>query len=205
MSLMVSSDDPYYISSALTATSNQFFGGAPPSTPTSFVDIDGDTLSPTGSTPFEAKYSHRIGVSGTVTIPLRGAIQAVGRITISSGQSRFYLPNGVGILVDPINIGFDHQSLRAELGLSFALSETRFGTTRLEGGAGGVVSRISTKVTSALLNVQNNSFSGDGYLFAGIEFQPPANWFTSTIILKTRVRVYRASGFTIQSGIQFDF
>lgn len=206
VSFLGGTDDGYYISPALAATSEQFFGapGAPGPVGV-FVDIDGDTLSTGSTTRFEKKRTGRIGVSATLSRPISDRLHLIGGVSLTGGESQYFLPDGAGILVDPITIGFRHQTLSAELGAAFKLAETSYGVTRISGGVGQQYSRVQTSVTSALLNVQNTSLVSDQFTFVGIESQFRKPDMASTITLNTRLKKSTSSEYVLLSTVVFGY
>ena len=203
-SVELASDDGFYQAPALNVTAARFFGPAPDN-PLSFVDIDGDTLVPGSSTAYRRLRNEQSALALHLFHPLSPRLHLTGRLSLALGHSRYYLPDGAGILADPITISFAHSTLGAEIGLAYDLiPKTR--RTRIGAGFGGQYAYIHTAITSALLDVQNISPHQDGYVYLSADLRLTGNKKPGPeVILKARLKYYRMSGPVLQAGISLGF
>jgi hypothetical protein len=174
VTVQAAADDPVYVVPALTATAQQFVGarstrstsnGTARAGPSfGLPSIPPDLLSPDSTTRRVLDHSQRRAVTAAMLSPVRGAVALRTAVGVGQGASRYGLPDGLGILDDPTRIDFDTQYFTVETGLVWDhLISPQLGV-ELGLGAGKRWTRTQTKITSALLNVQNTSYQNDGFL-----------------------------------------
>ena len=203
----VEQDGRHFIPPALTATARAFVGGAatPPAGPAAPpaaglpFEIGADTLSPDSGTPYRRTASRRIGVGVVVDGRLTGPLGWEGAVRLSRGQSRYVLPQGLGVLVDPITIAFDTDQLDAEAGLT--LHGQQWHRVQPIFGVGGGVSltRTKTRINSALLNVSNRSTHQQEFVYVSVGLEHPVG--RAKVALKSRAYFHRDAGLSFQSGL----
>ena len=200
-------DDIFYIGPALDSTAAEFFGGTSGG-PFSLVDIDGETLGGGSSTRYRQTRSGRLGLAAVWRRQLAPKLRLDARLSLAAGQSRFFLPDGAGILAEPISIAFQHRTIGAEAGLSHPLAGRAVPGLWLDGGIGGQAARVATHISSALLDVRHQSSHGDVYAYAGLSFSHPAGTGAKAgqgVRISTRLKQYRRSGSVLEAGISLRF
>lgn len=208
VSLTVGQDDAFFIPPSLEATAEQFFrpktGAA--KTGSLFVDIDGDTLSHGSKTPYSQSHSLQTRLSGRAELPLGRHVSLDGGVTLAKGKSKYLLPVGAGVLIDPITIKFQTTSAELEAGFSWRFDATDRLSTRFELGGGGSVARTRTHITSALLDVENTSNSKAGFIYTGVGVRlgqgSPHN---PALSLNSRVKYYPRMGVSFQTGVSLEY
>ena len=133
LTLDIGQDDTYYIPPALDATAAQFFnvsGGTG-----NAIDIDGDTLSSSSDTPYSRTQTQQLRLGARAELPLSPHLSLSGAMTLAKGKSRYLLPNGAGILSDPITIRFDTTTVELETGLIWQTGTHKRINTQVELGA----------------------------------------------------------------------
>lgn len=212
-SLDIGTDNQFYIPAALTATSVQFFGGGAsvsgggPSSGAGFaVDIEDDLLTAGSATRFSKLDTKQITVSLSNYRPLGDGFFVKRTISAGTGNSSFFLPDGVGVFIDPITIRFKSKTVRAEIGIGKKTFKGRYYSTQIEGGGGVHFSDTFTTITSALLDVENHSQIIDQYMFTEfvVNFGSPAPGRPDYKI-RSRLNYYRAAGLTFQSAVSVPF
>lgn len=173
---------------ALEATATQFLAPSPSTStgqssagPSGSARSDGfprlplgrDTLSPDSSTAHRHLSDHRLGIRVQTDLPLSAQTGAFAALSLSGGQSRHLLPQGLGPLADPMQIGFDRLSVTPEIGIRWVrpLAEVAGAKTdlTLALSAGQEVSRVRTTLRSALLNVTNYSTVRQSFVSLGAD------------------------------------
>ncbi len=214
-SVSYSKDDIYNIPSSLDATAAQFFSAAPSgraarATQTAsasggfVVDIDKDTLSANSDTVYTEQASNKLQLRAGVERALGDHVALVGGVSLSRGASRYFLPDGAGVLVDPITINFDTTGLEIDAGL--ALFTGRRVESRFDIGIGGTLTDTRTRITSALLNVTNKNTYSAGFIYTGVQLAlRPTNPGQPELQLNARVKYYPDAGVSIRSAIALAF
>lgn len=184
MSLGSSADGQ--VPGALEATADQFLGEphlrpdpvpAASSARTGTIRLSRDTLSPDSDTPHHKSLGRQLSLRNEVSTELAPGLRGVASLTAGLAQSRYHLPDGLGVLADPTTIGFSSVSVDPALGLVWTpgLDLPSGGQLHLGIAAGREVARIRTTVRSALLDVTNYSTQSQGYVEfgLGLELPPP--------------------------------
>ena len=128
----------------------------------------------------------------------------VGGISLSRGASRYFLPEGAGVLKDPITIRFDTTGLEVDAGL--AVFTGRRIESRVDFGIGGSLTGTRTRINSALLDVTNNSTYLGGFIYTGIQLAlRPTRPDQPELQLKARIKYYPDAGVSIRSGLAVAF
>lgn len=189
LSVQVAADETSFVAQALDATVTQFIGppvGGPQSGraggagSVSLGGITADTLSPGSGTAYTRSQSQRRLVALEMRQPLldpqgkTGHWQLTGRLALGQGNSRYLLPEGAGILKDPIRIDFATHFISAETGLAWQKPFGAQSGAELGLAVGQRYTHSQTAINSALLDVDNSSWQTGHYLAlrAGLWLQP---------------------------------
>lgn len=183
-SLSLGSSADGQIPGALEATADQFLGEAgaapepaPGTARAGTIRLDRDTLSPDSDTPHHKSLGRQIALRNEASTTLMPGVQGVASLTLAAAQSRYHLPEGLGVLSDPTTIGFASVSVDPAIGLVWtpALDLPARGQLHLGLAAGREVARFRTTVRSALLDVTSYSMQSQGYLelAVGLALPPP--------------------------------
>jgi hypothetical protein len=179
-----------HVGPALEATAEQFLDR--PAAAKGLPDVSGsvssggsprltlgrDTLAPDSDTPHRRLSDRRLGLRGQINTPLSAQTDVFAALSVTAGQSRHLLPQGLGPLADPMRIDFDRLGLTPEVGIRWTrpLSDVAGAKTSLTLAlsAGQEVSRVRTTLRSALLDVTNYSTVRQGFvsLGAGLTLAP---------------------------------
>lgn len=221
-SLHLSQDDGFYTGPALRSTARAFFQPAPGPNPNlaypnpasgqnhgamgPLVNINEDTLSDDNDAAYRRVQSYQLRARQRFSQPLGRGLALGAAVQLSQGHSRYELPQGAGVLVDPIAISFDTTALELSTGLGFEpRSRGRLGA-QVELGVGGVLFHTRTRISSALLDVRHNATGrlGFGYASFGVTLAPRQG-NAPTIALNSRVAYYPQGGVSVRSGLGLDF
>ena len=111
----------------------------------------------------------------------------------SATRLRYRLPEGLGILRDPIDLRIN--TLKGDMAFGLALEGgPRTFKGRLHLGAGASVARVRTSVTSALLDVHHSTFLTEPFVTVGGEIS------SHNARLFAHVRENRDSGYAVVTG-----
>jgi hypothetical protein len=115
-------------------------------------------------------------------------------LSFTHANSRYLLPQGAGILTDPMVISFSTNAVEAESELAWSVIGARRYSPRLTVGAGAVLMQSLTRIDSALLAVPHRRLHHDFYGTLGIQqplwspkARPPG---TGTVSLHAKARIY---------------
>lgn len=208
VSLTIGQDDAFYVPPSLEATAAQFF--RPKTGPTKkgslLVDIDRDTLSPGSKTPYSQTHSMQTRLSGRAELPLGRHISLNGGLTLAKGSSKYLLPTGAGVLIDPITVTFQTTSAELEAGLAWRFNATDRLSARFELGGGGSIARTRTHIASALLDVENTSNSKAGFIYTGVGVRlGQGSPRRPALSLNSRVKYYPRMGVSFQTGVSLEY
>lgn len=201
---------------ALEATARQFLGGsgsAPGSGSGSAAGSAGaggvlarlplrrDTLSPGSGTAYRVTTSQSFGLRlerhWPVTARTRGFVALRG----GAGQQRYLLPQGLGPLTDPMQIGFLTGWIGTEIGLRHERILTAHPDTalRLSVSAGHDLTLTRTHLQSALVDVTNRHHEGRRHasLGLGLVWRPAGTgaeieWQGAARVLQGGQRLFRS-------------
>jgi hypothetical protein len=190
LSVQVASDETSFLTHALDATVTQFVGPqtkgpkagvvAGGQSTVSLGGITAHTLTPKSGTAYIRNQSVRRFVALEMQQPLmdrQGKVRnwhLTGRVALGQGNSQYKLPDGIGILKDPISIDFDTHFISTEAELAWKKPLGTQAGAALGLALGQRTTHSQTKITSALLDVHNNSWQTKAYLAlrAGLWLQP---------------------------------
>lgn len=208
VSLELAQNDEFFIPDALETAGRRFFGARRGVAAEGGLlsGIGRDTLSSGSSTAYARTRSRSIGIGAGVQKPLARNLSLVGRTQLSHGHSRYHLPEGAGVLIDPITVRFSGVALDASGGLAVHSDLARAWGLRAELGGGVSAARVRTRIASALLDVTSRSTTRAGYVYLGLgaHLRPEAPG-APVIRLEGRVRYYPAEGVSPQAGIRLEF
>jgi hypothetical protein len=166
-SLTVADDESVFVAPALDATVRHFIGPQPerpgPAESTQLGNISRDSLSPQSDTPFYRQPSQRYLMTLQYQTPISKTVSSQTRLSIGQGSSRYVLPQGSGILGDPITIVFNTQFATIETGLAWHAKLARNRSVDVSAGTGLHLVTADTRITSALLDVAHTSTSRHGF------------------------------------------
>ncbi len=100
----------------------------------------------------ELQMSRSVGLNWDKTLGEISAFDFNVAVNVEIGQSRYFLPNGVDVFVDPVTVSFRYASVASKI-------ETRFPINSfLDVGLGAGIEAIAfdTSITSALLDIQSS-------------------------------------------------
>ena len=211
-SLTVTSDDQHYISSALDTAGRRFFqsparlkpvkrsqNGASP-----LIDINEDTLSSAGGVEFSQTHSRKTEAAVGLKKHLSGKWHATTRARLFAGQSSYHLPQGAGVLTDPIDISFRTRGAGVEAGLLFETGDRVI--SAFEIGAGQTYTRSRTHIRSALLDVRSDTSNTSGFVYSAIQVGlRPAKTQKPSLSLRTIAKFYPGEGGSLQTGVVLGF
>lgn len=206
-------DDLFFIPDALQTTADAFFTPAPSRIPAGppaagglAVDIDKDTLSPNSGTPYQTEQSRQLRVGARLEQPLGGNFALGVGAALTYGKSRYLLPEGAGILTDPITIRFASQGIELDTGLIWRKQHSRRVSSRYEMGVGGSLTRTRTQIESALLDVDSTATQSAGFLYTdvGLGLHPKSDSLPS-VQLRTRLKAYPNIGLSLQTSLSTAF
>lgn len=114
------------------------------------------------------RVSHRHDLNRRVA---GGDLALVGSVALGAASQAWHLPQGIGILVDPLDVGVNSRTLETEGRLQWARPVTLPGAgparVELYAGAGALHARSQTRLRSALLAIDHTSATTQPYLVAG--------------------------------------
>jgi len=173
MALHAAPDEAVFVGQALDSTVQAFIGpgSAAPAAGASgtgpgFIlgGITGDTLSPDSTTPHRLDQSLRGYATAEAQFPLGHRLHATQRLALGQGHSRYALPEGSGILADPITINFATRFVAVETGVVWDAALAPHLGMELGVGVGVRMTQTTTRITSALLDVHNISHQQDAFV-----------------------------------------
>ncbi len=123
-----------------------------------------------------------------------------GSATISRGHSRYLLPQGAGVLVDPITVRFATTGAELEAGLAWQTG-TRI-RSRIEIGLGSNLTRSRTQITSAVRDVTNRSTQRTDCVYTSVRLSlRPKQAGHPELRLESRAKYAPDAGVSIQTGL----
>ena len=158
-------------------------------------------------TPLHQDWVRSVGISLGQNIPLSRRWDLTNSLSLSHARSTYALPQGAGILTDPITLEFATTAVTAETEAAWSVLPGRDYSPRLTAGVGTTMMFSTTQINSALLEVKRHSRQTDWFATFGAE-QPlyvPRQGKGPTVLLDATARVYerdRAS-YHIATRLQF--
>ncbi len=128
--------------------------------------LDPDVLSPDSTTPYQTTRDRQIGLRLSATQDIAPQRAVWGALTAAVADSRFHLPQGLGVLGDPTDIAVRSLVLTPELGVTRRYRSNGPDIV-LEAGIGAQIGVAQTGVTSALLDVDHRSDHQIGFVSLG--------------------------------------
>ncbi len=187
VSLAAGTSPGAFIPGALQASAVQFVGPqGRASHPTTTPRLTGgprgatlvftpDMLKPGSSTPFVSTDNLAVAVRVEGVRPVTPASEVFAAMRLGSEHRAFYLPRGIGPLIDPTRIAFAAQTAGVEIGARRRLALDRRGLSLVLGVAAGAdLRRTRTHIRSALIDMTNRHSDRPTHLriSAGLGWQP---------------------------------
>lgn len=200
-SLVHQGHDFFYADDALDKTIDAF-NGPDDELPNDILSDDS-----TSGVPFTQSFSQLYGVKLRLQQPLTNRLSLTSGGMVGVGQAEFLLPDGAGVLVEPINVRFTTLTGEVEAGLLYEIPVGQRVTSRFKGALGvrGAITR--TDVTSPVLDVKHTSTTTTPFAAVGIAITYRASKRTNgtKLVLDTELRQYQGVGLAIRSGISLEF
>ena len=207
-SLVHQGHDFFYAEDALTKTVDAFVGpdddGSNP-----VGEIPKDILSDdsTSGVPFKKSFSRLHGIKLRLQYPLTTRLSLTSGAMVGVGRAKFVLPDGAGILVEPITIRFATLSGEVQTGLLYEIPAGPRVTSRFLGAFGvrGAITR--TGITSPVIAVKHTSKTATPFAALGVAvtYRPSKHQNGSKLVLDSEVRHYQGVGLTFRSGLSLEF
>lgn len=162
---------------ALEATADAFLGG---SGSIGGGAGGGGVLGPDSTTPYRLTGDRQIALRLARPVPLQGGWSVEPGLRLAAGQSRFHLPQGMGILTDPTQVGFQTLALTPEASLVYSRPlGPVVGSVRLGGGV--QLAQVTTTLRSALLDVRHSGRVSSGVVWLGFGLADPARGLAAVV------------------------
>lgn len=172
-------------------------------------DLPNDILSEdsTSGVPFTQSFNRLNGVKLRLQQPLTSRLSLTSGGMVGVGRAKFILPDGAGILVEPITVRFTTLSGELQTGLLYEIPAGQRVTSRFTGALGVRGALTRTGVTSPILAVKHTSKTATPFAALGvaITYRPSKRKDGKKIVLDTEVRKYQDVGFALRSGISLEF
>lgn len=162
--LEVGADETVFVRPGLEAAVTRFLGPPRDGEDGPLGPITSDTLSPGSDTPYQRVTGVQRRAEGRARARLRPHLSWAGRAGLGQGRSRYHLPEGAGILTEPIDIRFDTHFAVLEAGVVWDWPLGPRAGTELGLGAGLRHTNIKTAITSPLLAVAADADSTDAFM-----------------------------------------
>jgi len=165
---VIGQDSRALLRPALQATAANFLGNPVGGDPGAGGDLDPDVLSPDSATRYQTTRDRQIGLRLSATQDIAPQRAVWGALTAAVADSRFHLPQGLGVLGDPTDIVVRSLVLTPELGVTRRYRPNWAGPdVVLDAGIGAQIGVAQTGVTSALLDVDHRSDHQIGFVSLG--------------------------------------
>jgi hypothetical protein len=207
-SLVHQAHDFFYAEDGLTKTIDAFVGPENDgSNPVGEVPRDVLSDDSTSGVAFKKSFSRLQGVKLRLQHPLTNRLSLTSGAMVGVGRAKFILPDGAGILVEPITIRFTTLSGEVQTGLLYEIPTGQRVTSRFTGAVGvrGAVTR--TGITSPVLAVKQTSKTATPFAALGlaVTYRPSTRQNGNKLVLDTEVRSYKGVGLTFRSGVSLEF
>lgn len=194
--IVLGQDRRGHVEPALHVTADRFVEApAKSGPPAQRLMIDPEVLGPDSDTPHDLVRDRMIGVRLSRETGLGAGFGLEASVLTGIGESRYRLPQGMGILTDPVEIGFRSLSVTPELALTRPV-----GLGPLEGkavlGLGVQAARSHVTVRSALLDVSETVVTRRPYARLGAELSH------GPVTLSGEARVYEGRSAEIGAGMR---
>jgi len=200
------SDDLFYANDATRKTVDLFFG-----TPT-----DGPPTSGVASSFFDSKNTvinrvsgYQIGIKSRLESPLTPSLSWAVSGAASVGETTLLLPEGTGILVEPITIRFNSLQAESRIGLRQYLPMAERMVAVVSANIGIKAATSTTLIKSPVIAIHNTTSFADPFIGAEMEIEfsvSPENYTAeSTLSFGVELRYYRTTGNTLSAGIGLKF
>ncbi|TDE38982.1 hypothetical protein [Antarcticimicrobium sediminis] len=212
-------DDMHIIPPSLDTAGSRFLAGssgggarsvpasaAPASaaSPPGFLNIDKDTLSSASGVAYQRTKSRKLQASVSLEKSVSRRFSVLGRGSVFAGKSRYFLPKGVGILVDPMTISFNTTGVEIEAGVSYHAG--RRVESVIEVGGGRTFTDTRTTLSSALIRLSSKSSDQSDYVYTAIQVGLAVGQSRDTHLgLRTIAKYYPDLGGSVQIGLVYAF
>ena len=206
-SFFYNTDDMFYFQNATAKAVDSFFEPSlKDGTPTldlGLTEISGNNV----NVPVMWLYRHQAGITIRRTKSLSPRISLTTGGAISISETALLLPNGAGILIEPISLHYSSLigEAQAELLHDFPIS------TRISAGVFtiiGIKAAISTaRIDSPIVAIRQHSFFANPFTGVGAEISvSPRNSDTDgALVFGAELRQYNNVGRTLSAGISVTF
>ncbi len=206
LTLEAAQNDEFFVPDALEAAGRRFFASAPRGSDARGLisGIGRDTLSSGSGTVYDQAISQSLALGAVSERPLTPHLSLALRAHVARGRSRYELPEGAGVLVDPITVRFSGVAVDVGAALTVHTKRDRPLSAQAELGAGVSAARVRTEIRSDLLDVRNRTTTHAGYVFVGLG----ARYETEVGVvlhLGGRVKYYPGEGVAPQAAIRLEF
>jgi hypothetical protein len=192
----------FYARDAIIKGANTFLSGS-----TSGSGFDLAHAFDSNSTRVDRLYGWQLGTSAMLERPLASRLHLTGHSRASIGSGRLRLPDGAGVLIEPIIINFTSLITEADLGIGQDIPISSNTTLGISTHIGVQAALSNTRINSPVISIENNSAFADPYIGAQLEMRrKPANPASGqTIGIDVDFRYYRTMGQTLSAGISIGY
>ena len=200
------SDDLFYAQDATDKASDSFFEGPATATRTQNRRSASDFSNGT-RTRIIRRYGHQTGVRAHLATPLAPRLSLTRSAALSFGEAALLLPDGAGILVEPINIHFVRLMGEGQTGLRQSFSLSNRISAAVSANVGIKAAITTTQINSPILAINHDSTFIDPFVGAGVEISTiPLNLGANTSLsVDLEVRYYRNYGTAFSYGFSVGF
>lgn len=169
ISLSYQTDDIAYVETVTTETIDAFVNGQGPAP---IQQIPPDFLSPAQGPriSYKIQKAKQVGIRIRTRQPISRKADLFGVVSLAAGESQFLLPNGAGILVQPIRLRYKHISIDANTGIRYYFWSTHKSSFSVEAAAGARLIKVDTTISSPVLFARHNSVLLSPYISTGVQF-----------------------------------
>lgn len=195
----VSSASVHYAQSGLAGAYEAFFGRSyqdiPKDDRPDFGGLGGGGGAGGGGSPTRTEQLLGLVVGVRHNIHEGRKLRLVRDLRVSLERHRYFLPQGFGVFRDPTTIRFSAVSLAAEMEISPADPRGFRPVLAL----GGVASRVTTRIDSALLAIRDRGWQNAVYGRVGAEYAP-REWRCAECRFVLDVRAYSTGAAEVSAG-----
>ncbi len=192
----INSDDMFYARDATGKAVDTFLaGGSSFNLPQVFE---------TANTRISRIFGYQIGVATRRESPLTPRVSLFGSASASLGQGRLRLPDGAGVLIEPINMDYTSLMAEGQLGIRQRLPVSARVSVGLAATLGMKAALTATHISSPVLAIANNSRFADPYIGARVEIGP-ATLRRHPLGFGLEIRRYRSMGQTASASLSLGF
>ncbi len=146
-----------------------------------------------------------IGLRHHRSFELAGPVRYWVEIGADLSHIDYSLPEGLSILEDPIRLSVRAQSVELAGGVALAGGTLFSYQPDLSLGLGRSRARISTRLSSNLLDVRSRLYLTDGFVHLGLRAGRDRKGDTPPLALETRLRAYDQTDYALHVRLQIGF